>query len=173
MANDQQRSFEALYHRYYPDVLVFLSFLVGSQEVAEDLASLVFEKALMHFADVENIETAGPWLYRIARNCAIDYFRRRKPGISLELLSTEEHPPEASLEDLVVANDEQRYLLTQLQQLSERELVVIGLKFVANLSNRDIARVLQIPEGTVGSLLYRSLRRLRSLLTEEMEHENA
>jgi RNA polymerase sigma-70 factor, ECF subfamily len=173
MANDQHRSFEALYQGYYPDVLVFLCFLVGSREVAEDIASLVFEKALLHFADVEKTETAGPWLYRIARNCTIDYFRRRKLGISLEQLSTEEHPPVASLEDLVVANDEQKYLLTQLQQLSERERVVIGLKFVANLSNREIARVLQIPEGTVGSLLYRSLRRLRSLLTKEMEHKNA
>jgi RNA polymerase sigma-70 factor, ECF subfamily len=173
MVNDQHKSFEALYQGHYPDVLVFLCFLVGSREVAEDLASLVFEKAFVHFADVEKTETAAPWLYRIARNCSIDYFRRRKQGVSLEQLSTEEHPHVASLEDLVVANDEQRYLLTQLQRLPERERVVIGLKFVANLSNREIARVLQIPEGTVGSLLYRSLRRLRSLLTEGMDHKNA
>jgi RNA polymerase sigma factor (sigma-70 family) len=173
MAKDQHGSFEALYRGYYPDVLVFLCFLVGSREVAEDLASLVFEKALVHFTDVEKTDTARSWLYRIARNCAIDYFRRRKPSISLEQLSTEEHPPAASIEELVVASDEQRYLLAQLQQLSERERVVIGLKFVANLNNREIARVLQIPEGTVGSLLYRSLHRLRSLLNEEREHKNA
>jgi len=167
MARDQYRDFEALYLRYYPGVLVFLCFLVGAHEVAEDLASLVFEKALIHLADVQTPDTAGPWLFRIARNCAADYFRRYKPTISLEQLLIEEYPQAGSLEEIVVASEQQRHLLAHLGQLPERERVVIGLKFVANLNNREIARVLQIPEGTVGSLLYRALRRLRAALAEE------
>ena len=147
--------------------------LVGSQEVAEDLASLVFEKVLVHIADVHTIETAGPWIYRIARNCAADYFRRRKSSVSLEQISTQEHSPAVSPEEIVVASDEQRYLLARLEQLPERERVVIGLKFVAGLNNREIARVLQIPAGTVGSLMYRSLRRLRAALSEEGGYHHA
>lgn len=173
MAEDEYGGFEALYRRYYPGVLVFLCFLVGSQEVAEDLASLAFEKALVHLTDVQTPETAGPWLFRIARNCATDYFRRYKPTVSLEHLLTEENPQAVSLEEIVIASEEQRFLLAHLGRLSERERVAIGLKFVANLNNREIARVLQIPEGTVGSLLYRSLRRLRAALIEEGERDNA
>jgi DNA-directed RNA polymerase specialized sigma24 family protein len=60
MAKDQKRDFEALYRRHYPGVLVFLCFLVDSLEVAEDLSSLVFEKALVHCAEIHTIDTAAP-----------------------------------------------------------------------------------------------------------------
>jgi len=167
IAGDHYTDFDALYRQYYPRILVFLCFLVGKPEVAEDLASLVFEKALVHLADMQAPDTAGPWLFRVARNCATDYFRRCKPTFSLEQLITEEHPQAESLEAAAIASEEQGYLLAHLEQLTERERVVIGLKFVAGLHNREIARVLQIPEGTVGSALYRALRRLRAALDAE------
>ena len=66
-----------------------------------------------------------------------------------------------------MAQEERMNLLSQLNRLSEREREVIGLKFVACLQNREIARVLNMPEGTVGSLLHRTLARLRDALHEE------
>ena len=163
-SNDEIAYIDALYRQYYPSVLAFLCFLVGAPEVAEDLASIVFEKAMTHLVDVHTPEAVGAWLFRIARNCATDYFRRCKPTVSLEQLVLEEHPQTAALEESIVASEEKSYLLTHLKQLSEREREVIGLKFVAGLTNREIAGVLQIPEGTVGSLLHRTLRRLRTIL---------
>lgn len=70
-----------------------------------------------------------------------------------------------------MAHEQQKYLLAHLSQLSDREREVIALKFVTSLNNREIAGVLQIPEGTVGSLLYRAFRRLRSALNEEGGHD--
>jgi RNA polymerase sigma-70 factor, ECF subfamily len=166
MAENASARFELLYRRYYPGILTFLCFLVGSREAAEDLASLTFEKALLHIHHVR-LETAGPWLFRIARNCAIDYFRRARPTISLEELHLEEHPHTTSLEEAAIAGEEQRGLLAHLDRLSQREREIIGLKFVAGLHNREIARVLALPEGTVSSLLYRTLRRLRTSLNED------
>ena len=173
IARDSTIHFEVLYSRYYAGVLAFLRFLVGTPEVAEDLTSLVFEKALTHLADVRTPGTAGPWLFRIARNCATDYFRRCKPTVSLEGLLTMAHPQTGSLEEGAIEREEQQSLLAHLSRLSEREREVIGLKFVAGLNNREIARVLQIPEGTVGSLLYRTLRRLHAVLDEEGGHDEA
>ena len=173
IAGDHYTDFDAFYRQYYPRILVFLCFLVGKPEVAEDLTSLVFEKALVHLADMQAPDTAGPWLFRVARNCATDYFRRCKPIVSLEQLITEEHPQAESLEAAAIASEEQGYLLAHLEQLTERERVAIGLKFVAGLHNREIARVLQIPEGTVGSLLYRALRRLRAALDVEGGRDGA
>lgn len=170
VADNSSARFEVLYRHYYPGVLTFLCFLVGRQEVAEDLTSQVFEKVLRHIAEVLP-ETAGPWLYRIARNCAVDYFRRTKPIVSLDDLLIEEHPQTASLEDVAIADEEQRRLLAHLNHLSQREREVIGLKFVAGLHNREIARVLSVPEGTVSSLLYRALHRLRASLEEDESGE--
>lgn len=170
-SNDETAYIDALYRQYYPSVLAFLCFLVGAPEVAEDLTSIVFEKAMTHLVDVHTPEAVGAWLFRIARNCATDYFRRHKPTVSLEQLVLEKHPQTAALEESIVASEEKSFLLTHLKQLSDREREVIGLKFVAGLTNREIASVLQIPEGTVGSLLHRTLRRLRTMLKEEGAHD--
>lgn len=166
-ASDQETRFALLYQRTYPAVLGFLRLLVGAPDVAEDLTAQTFEKALRHFDEVRAPESARAWLFRIARNCAADYFRRAQPAVSLERLLPEDHPQAEAVEAGAIAHEEQRDLLTALSRLPEREREVIGLKFVAQLSNREIARALQMPEGTVGSTLYRALRRLRAAFAEK------
>ncbi len=163
----QKVAFDDLYMQYYTRVLAYLRFRVGSSEVAEDLVSQVFERALTHLADLQSPGAMGAWLFRIARNCASDYFRRQRPAASLDTLVDSCHPRECSPEETLVAQEERVNLLSQLNRLSEREREVIGLKFVACLQNREIARVLNMPEGTVGSLLHRTLARLRDALHEE------
>ena len=163
----QKIAFDDLYMQYYARVLAYLRFRVGSSEVAEDLVSQVFERALTHLADLQSPGAVGAWLFRIARNCASDYFRRQRPAASLDTLVDSCHPRECSPEETLVAQEERMNLLSQLNRLSEREREVIGLKFVACLQNREIARVLNMPEGTVGSLLHRTLARLRDALHEE------
>src|SRR5947209_17343316 len=167
LSRERGACFDALYQQYYPPIFAFLQFLVGAPEAAEDLASLVFEKAWLHLDDLRSPDTAGPWLFRIARNCATDYFRRCKPTLSLEQLLPIAHLQVDSLEEAAIAREEERILLGHLGALPEREREVIGLKFVVGLTNREIARSLQLPEGTVSSLLYRGLRRLRAALKEE------
>jgi RNA polymerase sigma-70 factor (ECF subfamily) len=169
LASEQGVCFDALYRQYYPPICAFLHFLVGTHEGAEDVASLVFEKAWTHLGDFCTVDEAGPWLFRVARNCAADYFRRCKPTLSLEQLLPAVQLPSGSLEEAAIAREEERILLAHLGTLPEREREVIGLRFVVGLTNREIARVLQCPEGTVSSLLYRGLRRLRAALDEEGE----
>ena len=163
----QYAFFDELYQQYYPRILAYFRFRVGKGDVAEDLTSLVFERALTHIADLHVPEAAVAWLFRIAQNCAHDYFRRQRPEVSLEELVIAEQPRERSLEEQVLADEERRNLLAHVSHLPEREQEIIGLKFVAHLTNRQIAHVLNIPEGTVGSLLYRVLSKLRNALHEE------
>ncbi len=170
--NKRELAFDSLYEQYYARVYAYLRFRVGSTEVAEDLVSQVFERALTHLADLQSTVAAGAWLFRIARNCAIDYFRRQRPTASLDTLIDSSHPRECSPEEVIVAQEERARLLLLLKRLPEREREIIGLKFVACLQNREIARVLNMPEGTVGSLLHRTLARLRDALHDEGEGVN-
>ncbi|GAC1518473.1 MAG: sigma-70 family RNA polymerase sigma factor [Ktedonobacteraceae bacterium] len=160
-------AFDDLYGQYYARVYAYLRFRVSSTEVAEDLVSQVFERALTHLADLQSPAAVGAWLFCIARNCATDYFRRLCPAASLDTLVESSHPRECSPEEMIVTQEERAHLLILLNHLPEREREVIGLKFVACLQNREIARVLNIPEGTVGSLLHRTLARLRDALHDE------
>ncbi|HLI05412.1 MAG TPA: sigma-70 family RNA polymerase sigma factor [Ktedonobacteraceae bacterium] len=177
-AEEQQTlSFDEMYQRYYPRVLAFLRFRMGQTDVAEDLTSLVFERALLHIADLQTGEAAGAWLFRIARNCAADYFRRRRQDVSLDMLIDSDYPDycshtlplASSPEEVALLGEERASLLRHLSRLSEREREVIGLKFVACLHNCEIARVMHIPPGTVGSILHRALGRLRDALYAERE----
>ncbi len=158
--------FDTLYQQYSPRVLAYFRFRIGKADVAEDLTSLVFERAFTHRADLKTPESAAAWLFRIAQNCAHDYFRRQRPEVSWEQLAGMERLQQRSSEEQVIADEERRSLLTHVSHLSEREQEIIGLKFVAHLTNRQIAKVLHMPEGTVGSLLYRTLGKLRDALQE-------
>lgn len=164
-------SFDELYQQYYERVLAYMRFRTGSTDAAEDLVAQVFERAVSHLDDLQSPGAVGAWLFRIARNCAADYFRRYRVMVSLDTLVDGNHPRECSPEEELVAREERMLLLTQLNRLSEREREVIGLKFVASLQNREIARVLHMPEGTVGSLLHRALSRLRDALHDEGGNE--
>jgi RNA polymerase sigma-70 factor (ECF subfamily) len=164
-------SFDELYQQYYERVLAYMRFRTGSPDAAEDLVAQVFERAVSHLDDLQSPGAVGAWLFRIARNCAADYFRRYRVMVSLDTLVDGNHPRECSPEEELVAREERMLLLTQLNRLSEREREVIGLKFVACLQNREIARVLHMPEGTVGSLLHRALSRLRDALHDEGGNE--
>ena len=164
-------SFDELYQQYYERVLAYMRFRTGSTDTAEDLVAQVFERAVSHLDDLQSPGAVGAWLFRIARNCAADYFRRYRVMVSLDTLVDGNHPRECSPEEELVAREERMLLLNQLNRLSEREREVIGLKFVASLQNREIARVLHMPEGTVGSLLHRALSRLRDALHDEGGNE--
>ncbi len=167
MNEDQLAFFDKLYQQYFPRVLAYLRFRVGTVDIAEDLTSLVFERALTHIAELQAPEAAAAWIFRIARNCAADYFRRQRPEVSLEELAPAESPRTLSSEERVLADEERRILLAHVSRLPEREREIIELKFVAHLTNRQIAQVLNMPEGTIGSLLYRTLSKLRNALRAE------
>ncbi|MEO8955010.1 MAG: RNA polymerase sigma factor [Ktedonobacteraceae bacterium] len=167
MNKEQHVFFDRLYQQYYPRVLAYMRFRVGRVDMAEDLTSLVFERAWRHVVELQAPEAAAAWLFRIAQNSATDYFRRQRREVSLEELAVAEHSWDISPEERVLIEEERRILLAHVSHLSEREQEIIGLKFVAHLTNRQIARVLNMPEGTIGSLLYRTLGKLRDAFQAE------
>ena len=123
--------FDTLYQQYSPRVLAYFRFRVGKVDVAEDLTSLVFERAFRYSTDLKTPDAAAAWLFRIAQNCAHDYFRRQRPEVSWEQLAGVALPQQRSSEEQAIANEERRSLLAHVSHLSEREQEIIGLKFVA------------------------------------------
>ena len=71
------------------------------------------------------------------------------------------------LERQVIKQERVQRLRLHLQTLSDREQEIIALKFAGGLKNRQIAEILGLSPGNVGTILYRAMRRLRRRLTEE------
>ncbi len=107
------------------------------------------------------------WLFTIARNCLTDYFRAQgnKP-VEVEMPSDFEPLSEAPR-----ALDLRRDLRQALGGLGDREREIVSLKFGAAMTNRKIAQLLGISESNVGTILYRSLNKIKTQIEGGMQND--
>ena len=157
---------DALYAEQLPRVFNYFRYRVGKGPVAEDLTSLTFEKAWTarhrYRRDLAGFST---WLMTIARNVAIDHYRRRRDMVPLEAageLSGGEEPHEQ-----LEAREAHHRLGRLLATLPERDLELVSLKYGAGLTNRAIAKQLRLTETNVGTMLHRTVQKLRAGWDEE------
>lgn len=158
-------SFEALYRRTFPRVYAYVASLLGDRAAAEDATALAFERAYRKRGGYRPSRgTREAWLFGIARNAALDELRRRKRGARLEA-EPEDVAAQATDHqvDLTLRRETVRAAMTRLDA-RERELV--ALKFMAGLSNAEIARVLGVSESNVGTRLHRTVNKLREACDE-------
>ena len=72
----REQIFETLHREFFPKVFNYVCYRVSNETVAQDITADVFEKALRKLASLRSLDSAGPWLFRIARNDITDYCRR-------------------------------------------------------------------------------------------------
>ena len=160
---DPQESFAMLYKQYLPKVFRYVSYKVGNISVAEDLTSNVFEKALVSFDRYRSEKASfSTWLFSIAHHTVADYYKvnRRRQNVPLEFVTNtciEENP-----EDAVSQQEELQRLYDFLSQLSQQEQDIISLKFGAELTNRQIAGLLNLSDSNVGVIVHRAIHKLRT-----------
>jgi RNA polymerase sigma-70 factor, ECF subfamily len=152
--------FESLYRSSRDDVYAYVCTLLRDPAAAEDVTALAFERAYRRrrtFDRRRGEERA--WLFGIARNAALDELRRRRRVATLV--------GEASDVDSVPDDDGPEVALRRtavqaaLAALPAREREIVALKFHAGLSNAELARVLGVSESNAGTLLYRTMEKLR------------
>lgn len=160
---------EALYDRHRPNIFRYVWSRVGDRHTAEDLTGDVFLRML---AALPQYRTTGmpfrAWLYRIAHNLLVDHFRWENKRAEVPLDTIEErdagrYDPASTAERKLDA-ERVRHALSQLDP-SHREIVV--LRFLCELSLREVAQILGKTEAAVKSLQHRSLTALRQALTQE------
>lgn len=153
--------FESLYRSSRDDVYAYVMSLLRDAAAAEDVTALAFERAYRRrrtFDRRRGEERA--WLFGIARNAALDELRRRQrvarlvvePGVE------DDGPTEPDEDEIVLRRTTVR---SALAELSARDRELVALKFHAGLSNAEIARVLGISESNAGTLLHRTIQKLR------------
>jgi RNA polymerase sigma-70 factor, ECF subfamily len=154
--------FEALYRSSRDDVFAYVMTLLGDRAAAEDVTALAFERAYRRrrtFDRRRGEERA--WLFGIARNAALDELRRRKRTAALVTDPADPQVEPAAVEDGAEVALRRTTVKQALRGLPAREREVIALKFHAGLSNTELARVLGIGESAAGTLLYRTMEKLR------------
>ena len=163
-----REAFAELYDRHVEAVYRYLLYRVREPADAEDLASEVFTRA---FANIHRYRWQGKsflaWLYTIARNAVTDRRRRERPTVDLDnAYGVAEDGPTAH--DRAVHGEALDSLRAAIRRLTMEQQEVIVLRFVENLSSRQVAKVLGKNEGAIRALQFRALGRLRKLLTSEV-----
>jgi RNA polymerase sigma-70 factor (ECF subfamily) len=144
-------------------VYAYVRYRVANADTADELTARTFLQAwerLETFDQRRGELTA--WIFGIARHLIRDHVRMRRRWGWISLESLRQRMSQApSPESAVSAREEKRHLAAALARLSDRERDVLGLKFAAGFTNREIARMTGLSESHVGVIVYRAVGRLR------------
>jgi len=160
-------AFAELYDQYVDSVYRYLLYRLREPSDAEDLTSEVFTRA---FANIHRYRWQGKsflaWLYTIARNAVTDRRRRDRPTVELDTaFGLAQDGPTAH--DQAVLGEQVGALRGAVKHLTTEQQQVLSLRFEANLSSREVARMLGKNEGAIRALQFRALGRLRKILRDQ------
>lgn len=161
---DFSRDFETIYRQYFPKLYNYIFYRILSKEDAEDIVSNIFMKVANHLEKFDPKKASfSTWIYRIAKNTLIDFYRARKIDLSLDNEAAGVVVPvdfEEQLEQ--IASPRRQAIYEELSKLKERERLIVYYKFFEGCNNRQLAAMLDMNESTVGTVLARTLKKLRS-----------
>jgi RNA polymerase sigma-70 factor (ECF subfamily) len=162
---------DAIYTEQLPRVYNFFRYRVGDGQLAEDLTATTFEKAWRKRMNYRhNLGAFSTWLFTIARNVAIDHFRKNHKELPLDDAHLDVDP--FPVEEIIQRRYDFAHLSKLLAQLPARERELIACKYGAELDNRTIARLTHLSESNVGTILNRSVNKLRAAFETGEETEN-
>ncbi len=157
-----QTAFGQIYNLFFQKIFQFIFFRVSHKQIAEDLTEEVFLKAHSKIAGLTNTASFSGWLYQIARNAVIDYYRSKKLTVDLaDVENTLEY--ETNVVDLVNLGYQQAILLKLMKELNTVEQAVIKMKFLEDLDTAEISQILNQSEGSIRVIQHRALTKLIEL----------
>lgn len=169
--------FEKIYFIYLPKIYNFFYFKTMDKQISEDLSSEVFLKVYKNLQDKRfNSRSFNVWIYKIAQNQLIDYFRKNKSDKERIILTDWEESDilkEIDLieDDFFIKNStlikkefgfENQKLLESINKLTQLQKNVVILMFVMDFDYKTIAKVLNKKQGTVRGILFRAMNLLKS-----------
>lgn len=171
---DDAQAFAQLVARWGDPIRRLGERMTGDSHRAEDIAQEAFARVFAHRKDYQPAAKFSTWLWRIALNLCHDDLRRRgrrgevslDDEISIPAPTRQEWVAEIPAPDVALARDERHALVRgALQELDEPIRAVVVLKHYEQLKFREIAEILDIPEGTAKSRMSEGLSQLARRLT--------
>ena len=156
---------EALFRAHWPRAYRAAYLVVHDAAGAEDVAQEAFLAAVRALDRFDSRRPFGPWLHRIVVNRAIDWARAR--ALRREVGAEETVAAAPAPESADVAARPSKDVLGALAALTPDHRAVIVLRYLLEYSPGEIARILELPRGTVNSRLRRGLDSLQGLVAEE------
>jgi len=153
------RKFEQLYDMYYDCVYRYIFVSVKNKWNAEDIIATVFTKIYEHKDKIMEVSESKNWVFRIAHNTIIDFYRKNSKVIPIESF-LDRGDEDFGYEDIII-RDEFNGVKKIIDQLPEETKRMIYLRFYGGLKFREIAETVNITENTVKSTISRAIKKIK------------
>lgn len=166
---NSKNDFEEIYIQYSDKIYRFLYVHLQDAYLSEDLVSEVFIKAWKNWKNFKP-DFIQAWLYKIANNTLIDFYRskKEKKKVSIEdYAESEELSYDREFIEEIHKNEEIKKLNKAIESLPKKLKDVAILRFIENLSAKEAGKILKISEVNVRVLQHRALSKLKEIIKNE------
>jgi len=156
-----KEDFEELFIEQFPLVYNYIYYYLGNATDAEDLTADIFVRAYEYWGSYSHERgSRGAWLGGIARNMVKTYYQKKsKKSQTTELY--EFLCADTNIEGDYIFKEKVQQIFAQIDELPLRQKEIITMKYMLNLTNREIAKILNISESNVGVILHRTIKILQ------------
>lgn len=168
-----KEAFVKVYDLYFDDIYRFIYFKVNNREEAEDISSSVFLKTWNYIQNnnLGEFKSLKPFLYQVARNTVIDYYRQKK---ELKDLSLDHENNGIDIIDEkqdfgkeIDLKREYEEVVKALKELKDEYREVLVMRYINELSISEIAEALHKNKGNIRVIIYRATQALRGVIKGE------
>lgn len=164
-----------IYDTYSPLLYRYAMRLLGEQDLAEECVAETFARFLQALRNGGGPkEHLKAYLYRVAHNWITDYYRRQPPPqVGIEALQETLAHDDPPLSAQAATREEQERVRQALRLLTPEQRQVIVLRYLEELSLKEVAETMQKPVGAIKALQHRAVASLKRVLLEEERHAYA
>ncbi|MFD0048544.1 RNA polymerase sigma factor SigX [Actinomycetes bacterium NPDC127524] len=163
--------FHELYQGYHKELYQFLYYMTGNRETAEDIVQEVYIRVLKSYEHFQGKSSEKTWLYSIARNAAIDHFRKQK-GFKERLFhnfdwnkyTVKDTAPLP--EEIALQKEDIQQIYKSLDRCTIDQKSVLVLRFIQGLSTAEAAEVLNWSLSKVKTTQHRALKAVKKMMEE-------
>lgn len=160
------KAFGEIYDAYFVSIHKYVFYRVSAEHV-DDVVGTIFIKSWSRLKKYRKTNVSfGAWLFRVAHNTVVDHYRTHKQFYELEERIADDNEkmnPKRIMEETLNGERVHR----ALKNLGDKYQEVVLLKYMNDMSNKDIAKVMRTNESNVRTLQFRALKKLKAELDEE------
>lgn len=172
-------AFEVLIINYEKLIYNVIYKMMGNPEDTYDLSQKVFIKVYTKLDQFDGTSQFSTWLYCIATNTCLDELRRRKGKEPFSIdqaieskdgyIHCEQEDKNENVEGIIIEKEKARIIQMALNEVNEKNRIVLILREIEQLSYDEIAESLDISLGTVKSRISRGREQIKKILTQDKE----
>ncbi|HRH24755.1 MAG TPA: sigma-70 family RNA polymerase sigma factor [Candidatus Paceibacterota bacterium] len=164
--NQKQALFHKLFEEYQDAIFRFVFFRVGNRQTALDITQDTFVRLWGYLAKGGEIEHEQAFVYRIAKNAVIDYYKKSKSSSLEDLLDVGFEPETNSHSEEILRNDDIKMVQGLLEELDEESRQIIFLRYSEEKPIEEIAKLFGKTPNAMTVRIHRIVQKLKVLFSE-------